>query len=150
LRPWGVEGTGWSVTTEVCRTLRADLERWQDRDLSGYRLLYLFLDGIYLRLRPEDKGDRCGAVRPRDPLERSEGAVLHLVAIGDKESTTCWEAFLEDLKARGMNDPVLAVVDGNAGVRKALRHKFRRPWCSGVRCTDCAMSSPSCRRSRAH
>jgi transposase-like protein len=51
--------------------------------------------------------------------------LLHL-AVGDKESTACWEAFFEDMKARGLNDPLLAVVDGNAGARKALRHKFSR------------------------
>lgn len=118
----GVEGTGRSVITEVCRSLRADLERWQDRDLSEYRLLYLFLDGIYLRLCPEDKGT-VAVLCAYGILWNGQKVLLHL-AIGDKESTTCWEAFLEDLKARGMNDPVLAVVDGNAGVRKALRHKF--------------------------
>lgn len=118
----GVEGTGRSVITEVCRSLRGDFARWQERDLSEHRLLYLFLDGIYLRLRPEDKG-KVAVLCAYGILWNGQKVLLHL-AIGDKESTTCWEAFLEDLKARGLNDPVLAVVDGNAGVRKALRHKF--------------------------
>src|SRR5574337_2062943 len=118
----GVEGTGRSVITEVCRTLRADFERWQERDLSEYRLMYLFLHGIYLRLRPEDT--RAVAVLCAYAILGSGQKVLLHLALGDKESTTCWEAFLEDLKARGLNEPVLAVVDGNAGVRKALRHKF--------------------------
>lgn len=34
----GVEGTGRSVITEVCRSLRGDLARWQERDLSEHRL----------------------------------------------------------------------------------------------------------------
>lgn len=118
----GVEGTGRSVITEVCRSLRGDFERWQDRDLSGYRLMYLFLDGVYLRLRPEDK--RTVAVLCAYGILWSGQKVLLHLALGDQESTVCWEAFLEDLKARGMNDPLLAVVDGNSGVRKALRHKF--------------------------
>lgn len=33
---------------------------------------------------------------------------------------------MEDLKARGLTDPLRAIVDGNAGVRKALRHKCPR------------------------
>src|SRR3989442_15673883 len=45
----GVQETGRSVVTEVCKTLRVDLERWQNRDLSDLKLLYLFLDGIYLK-----------------------------------------------------------------------------------------------------
>jgi len=50
LEALGVEGTGRSVITEVCRTLRADLERWQDRDLSGYRLLALTNCLVKLRI----------------------------------------------------------------------------------------------------
>src|SRR5574337_918253 len=118
----GVEGTGRSVITAVCRSLRGDLARWQDRDLSEHRLLYLFLDGIYMRLRPDDKGT-VAVLCAYGILWNGQKVLLHL-AVGEKESTACWEAFLEDLKARGLNDPVLAVVDGNAGVRKALRHKF--------------------------
>ncbi len=35
----GVEDTGRSVISQVCRGLRGEFERWQDRDLSGYRLI---------------------------------------------------------------------------------------------------------------
>ncbi len=120
----GVEDTGRSVINQVCRNLRGEFERWQNRDVSGYRLMYLFLDGIYLRLRPEDTR-RVAVLCAYGMLWDGRKVLLHL-AVGDKESTTCWEAFLEDLKARGLIDPLLAIVDGNAGVRKALRHKFPR------------------------
>jgi transposase-like protein len=118
----GVEKTGRSVVGEVCRSLRVDFERWQERDLSEYRLMYLFIDGIYLRLRPEDKS-KVAVLAAYGMLWDGKKVLLHL-AVGDKESTACWEAFFEDMKARGLNDPLLAVVDGNAGARKALRHKF--------------------------
>lgn len=49
--------------------------------------------------------------------------LLHL-AIGDKESAACWEAFLEDMRQRGVDEPLLAVIDGNAGVRKAVGRKL--------------------------
>lgn len=120
----GVEKTGRSVIGEVCRSLRVDFERWQERDLSAHRLMYLFIDGIYLRLRPEDKS-KVAVLAAYGMLWDGKKVLLHL-AVGDKESTACWEAFFEDMKARGLNDPLLAVVDGNAGARKALRHKFSR------------------------
>lgn len=120
----GVEKTGRSVIGEVCRSLRVDFERWQERDLGEHRLMYLFLDGIYLRLRPEDKS-KIAVLAAYGMLWSGKKVLLHL-AVGDKESGACWEAFLEDMKARGLNDPLLAVVDGNAGARKALRHKFPR------------------------
>ena len=119
----GVEGTGRSVINEVCRTLRGDFERWQDRDLSECHVLYLFLDGIYMKLRPEDK--RKVAVLCAYGMQWDGRKVLLHMAVGDKESTACWEAFLEDTKRRGLNVPLLTVIDGNAGVRKAVEQKLR-------------------------
>jgi putative transposase len=118
----GVEGTGRSVITEVCKSLRADFERWQSRDLSELGVLYLFLDGIYLKLRPEDK--RAIAVLCAYGIQWNGKKVLLHLAIGDKESSACWEAFLEDMRQRGLSEPLLAVIDGNAGVRKAVGRKL--------------------------
>jgi transposase-like protein len=119
----GVEGTGRSVVNEVCRSLRGDFERWQDRDLSEFPVLYLFLDGIYLKLRPEDKSS-IAVLCAYGMLWDGRKVLLHL-AVGDKESTACWEAFLEDMKHRGLEVPLLTVIDGNAGVRKAVERKLR-------------------------
>lgn len=118
----GVEGTGRSVVGEVCKRLRGDFERWQNRDLSGYGLLYVFLDGIYLKLRPEDKRS-IPVLCAYGILWSGKKVLLHL-ALGDKESQACWEAFLEDMRQRGLPEPLLSVVDGNVGVRKAVRRKF--------------------------
>jgi putative transposase len=118
----GVEGTGRSVVTEVCRGLRGDFERWQSRDLSELGVLYLFLDGIYLKLRPEDK--RAIAVLCAYGIQWDGKKVLLHLAIGDKESGACWEAFLEDMRQRGLDEPLLAVIDGNAGLRKAVGRKL--------------------------
>ena len=46
------------------------------------------------------------------------------MAIGDKESKACREAFIEDMKGRGLNEPLLCVLDGNVGLRKAVGRKF--------------------------
>jgi len=118
----GVEQTGRTVVNEVCKSLRRDFERWQDRDLSGQKVLYMFLDGIYLKLRPEDK--RAVAVLCAYGMLWDGSKVLLHLALGDKESTACWEAFIEDMKQRGLPDPLLAVLDGNAGVRKAVSRKY--------------------------
>jgi putative transposase len=118
----GVEETGRSVVTEVCKGLRGDFEKWQNRDLSDCGVLYLFLDGIYLKLRPEDKRP-VAVLCAYGVLWSGKKVLLHL-AIGDKESGACWEAFLEDMRQRGLNEPLLVVIDGNAGVRKAVGRKL--------------------------
>jgi len=120
----GVEQTGRAVVNEVCRSLRGDFERWSERDLGGLEVLYVFLDGIYLRLRPEDRRPialLCAYGMMWDGCK----VLLHL-AVGDQESAACWEAFLEDMKRRNLGEPLLVVVDGNAGVRKAVRNKLAR------------------------
>ena len=117
-----VEQTGRTVIMEVCKSLRADYERWQDRDLSSHEIAYLFLDGIYLKLRPEDK--KGIAVLCAYGIRHDGKKVLLHLAIGDRESTACWEAFLEDMKQRELADPLLVVIDGNSGCKKAVKTKF--------------------------
>ncbi len=122
LEALGVEGTGRSVIGEVCQSLRGAFSRWQDRALEELELMYLFLDGTYLKLRPEDK--RPVAVLCAYGMTWEGRKVLVHMAIGDKESKACWEAFIEDMKMRELNDPLLCVIDGNVGLRKAVRRKF--------------------------
>jgi transposase-like protein len=117
-----VNGTGRSVIAEICQSLRPEFRQWQERSLKSLRVVYLFLDGIYLKLRPEDR--KAVAVLCAYGILADGRKVLVHLETGDKESTPCWEAFLEDMKRREMPDPLLVVIDGNAGVRKAVRHKF--------------------------
>ena len=118
----GVAGTGRSVISGVCQSLRPVFRRWQERDLADEPLVYLFLDGIYLKLRPEDR--RAAAVLCAYGILTDGRKVLLHLEIGDKESTTCWETFLEDMKRRGLRTPLMTVIDGNAGCRKAVKRKF--------------------------
>ncbi len=50
--------------------------------------------------------------------------VLLHVAPGTKESTECCRDFLEDLKRRGLSDPVLVVTDGAPGLIRAVEECF--------------------------
>lgn len=54
--------------------------------------------------------------------------VLFHLAVGDKESTVCWKGFFEDMKQRGLKEPLLVVIDGNSGLRKAVRESFPDSW----------------------
>lgn len=83
-----VKDRGRSVISQVlCRGLRGEVERWQNRDLSEYRLMTLFLDGIALRRRPEDT--RTIAVLCASGMLGDGRKVLLHLAIGDKACTRC-------------------------------------------------------------
>jgi transposase-like protein len=49
------------------------------------------------------------------------------------ESAAAWRAMTEDLARRGVTAPVLAVIDGNAGLREAVKTTW--PWIEVQRCT---------------
>lgn len=121
-----VEGVSKSTVSELCGQLKQDFARWQERDLSEHKILYLFCDGIYLRLRPED--EQAVAVLCAYGIKEDGRKVLLHLEVGDKESTVCWKSFFQDIKSRGLAEPLLAIMDGNSGLRKAVRESFPGAW----------------------
>lgn len=116
-------GAGLSATTITRLT-----SQWQDeartfcaRDLSGSDYVYLWVDGIHLKVRL-DQEKLCLLVMLG---VRADGR-KELVAItaGYRESTESWADLLRDCKRRGMTAPVLAVGDGALGFWKAVREVF--------------------------
>ena len=101
---------------------------WQDeaaafgtRDLSGTDFVYLWVDGIHLKVRLEQE-KLCLLVMIG---VRADGR-KQLVALTDgyRESSESWADLLRDCRRRGMAAPVLAVGDGALGFWKALREVF--------------------------
>ena len=90
--------------------------------MEAPEMVYLFLDGTYLKLKPADR--KAIAVLCAYGMTRDGRKVLLHLAVGDKESAACWEAFLDDMKARGLEEPLLCIIDGNPGLREAVRRKF--------------------------
>ena len=102
--------------------------RWQDeasafarRDLSQADYVYLWVDGIHLKVRLEQE-KLCLLVMIG---VRADGR-KELVALSDgyRESTESWADLLRDCRRRGMRAPVLAVGDGALGFWRALREVF--------------------------
>jgi len=102
--------------------------QWQDeakafgqRDLSQVDYVYLWVDGIHLKVRLEQE-KLCLLVMLG---VRADGR-KELVALADgyRESTESWADLLRDCRRRGMRAPVLAIGDGALGFWKALREVF--------------------------
>ena len=102
--------------------------QWQDeatafnaRPLTGLDYVYLWVDGIHLKVRLE-QDKVCLLVMIG---VRADGT-KELVALADgfRESAESWADLLRDCKRRGMAPPVLAVGDGALGFWKALRDVF--------------------------
>ena len=92
--------------------------RWLDRDLSGKRYVYFWVDGIYVQARLEDDA-QCLLVIIGATAEGKKELVG--LADGVRESAQSWKELLLDLKRRGLTiGPQLAVADGALGFWKAI------------------------------
>lgn len=110
-----------TAVSEISEALWAEYEEFTTRDLSEVKPLYLFLDGIAERLRP---GSKSEAVLCAWAITWSGRKVLIQLAPGTKESTDCVRQFLQDLKRRGLCDPVLVITDGAPGLIRAVEECF--------------------------
>jgi transposase-like protein len=106
-----------TAVSEIGERLWADYQEFAGRDLSEYGISYLFVDGIAERIRPGQK---------REPVLAAWGfsiegrkILLHLMA-GSKEDSETVSAFFQDMRNRGLGDPLLVTSDGAPGIIKAI------------------------------
>src|SRR5450755_771148 len=116
---FGEQVIGKSTVARVCKDTAARYAAWCERDLSEHDLVYLYLDAIYLKLRPDDEPAEGVLVAWGITLEGRK--VLLGLQLGSRESYDSWLDFGRDLNARGMRPPVLIVADGAPGIWKATR-----------------------------
>ena len=116
-------GAGLSATTitRLTSQWQDEAKTFPDRDLSNTDYVYLWVDGIHLKVRLEQE-KLCLLVMIG---VRSDGR-KELVALTDgyRESTESWADLLRGCRRRGMAAPVLAVGDGALGFWKAMREVF--------------------------
>lgn len=105
-----------TAVSEITEALWQEYEAFATRDLSDIDPLYLFVDGLAERLRPGAPRD---AVLVAWAITWSGKKVLIHVTPGTKASTDCCREFFEDLKRRGLADPVLVITDGAPGLIRA-------------------------------
>ena len=99
-----LSGHGVSRTTvsRITERLNEDLEQFRTADLSGHDVLYLILDGTYIKYR-------VGAER-KEPIlvaygYRTDGKkVLLHVGPGNRESYDNWKTFLQEMVRRVAGD----------------------------------------------
>ena len=107
-----------SVVARLRNEWEADYTRWQRRDLSARRYVYVWADGIYLQARMEPQAECMLVLIGATPEGKKE---LLGFQVGQRESAQSWRELLVDLKARGLViAPELATGDGALGFWKAL------------------------------
>jgi putative transposase len=111
-----------SVVARLKSDWQGEYERWQQRDLSARRYVYIWADGVYLQARMEPQAECMLVIIGATPEGKKE---LVGFQVGTRESAQSWHELLIGLKARGLAmAPELAVGDGALGFWRALEEAF--------------------------
>lgn len=117
------KGLSPNVVSRLKAQWADEWKRWDQRDLSGKRWVYWWVDGIHTGAKSEGNDGQCllviMGVTPEGRKERVA------IADGFRESKASWQEVLLGLKQRGLQSgPLLAVGDGAMGFWAALEEVF--------------------------
>jgi len=107
-----------SSVSAVTSSLNEEYQKFINRDLSKYDLIYLFVDGVYESLR-RISGRKEAILCAWGILATGEKIMLHL-SLGNKENYETWKEFFREMLTRGLRVPMLVVSDGAPGLTKAI------------------------------
>jgi putative transposase len=119
-----------SSASRICQELRERYRAFRERDLSRVELVTLFLDAIYLPVRPS--GAKEGVLLAWGIDSGGERVLLDL-CLGMRESEEDWLALGRGLSRRGLGAPLLVVSDGAPGLMAAIEALW--PRADRQRCT---------------
>ena len=108
-----------SAVSRVIAALKGGLEAWRTRSLTDLDVIYVYLDGFALRVRSGGKVVSVPVLGVVGVLVDG-GKQLLVLELCAGESFAAWKGCLDDLVARGLPAPVLCIIDGNAGLRRAV------------------------------
>ena len=119
-----------SAVSRIVARLKALVATWQGRDLSTERYAVIFLDGFHLKVRLAKRVVSVPVLAALGVADDGQKCLLQL-RVAASEAEVTWGALVTDLQQRGLAAPLLLVVDGNGGLKNALKQ-----W-EGVRIQRC-------------
>jgi len=119
-----------SAVSRIVARLKVLFTSWQGRDLSTERYPIVFLDGFHLKVRVARRVVSVPVLAALGAAENGQKCLVDL-RIAASEAAATWGGVVASLQERGLAAPLLLVVDGNAGLKKALER-----W-EGVRVQRC-------------
>ena len=124
-----------STISRLNARFKAEYQDWTRSSLAAVPIVYVWVDGIYIKAGIADERACLLVVMGADVTGKK-----HLLAMeeGYRESKESWLEVLRNLKARGMNEPALAVGDGGLGFWAAVgevwhQTKQQRCWVHKMR-----------------
>jgi putative transposase len=123
---------GKDVVSRTWRKVRTDWEAWNKRPLAEEPIVRLILDGTVVRVRLDRKATAISLLVVLGVRRDGQKVLLAVRNMGG-ESEAAWRGVLDDLVARGLRTPEFLIVDGAAGLERALAALW--PGVPAQRCT---------------
>jgi len=108
-----------SSISRLVGRLEGLFSQWRSRSLAREAVVVMYLDAIALRVRIVKKVISVPVLVGLGVKEDGHKVIMDL-ELFQSESSSCWEGFVEGLVSRGLKAPLLAIIDGNKGLRSAL------------------------------
>jgi len=119
------KGLSANVVVRLKEQWGTEYDEWMKRDLSGKQYVYVWADGIHVKVRLEDDANKKQCILVLMGATADGKKELIAVLDGYRESEQSWSELLLDLKHRGLTTPPkIAVGDGALGFWAALRKVF--------------------------
>ena len=128
----GVSLLSRTAVSQVTERLWREYEAFAARDPSEFAVAYFFVDGVAERLHAGLPARRCSVPGHQRGRPAGVGSTWRRASRKIRRAVT---AFFEDLKRRGLTDPLLTVTDGAPGLIRAVET------CSPGRCASAAWST---------
>jgi putative transposase len=110
---------GKDTVSRVWRKVKSDWDAWNARSLVDEPIVRLILDGTVVRVRLDRKATSISLLVVLGVREDGQKVLLAIKSMGG-ESTEAWRTVLDDVISRGLCRPQFLIVDGAAGLDKAI------------------------------
>jgi putative transposase len=107
------------TVSRVWRKVESDWKAWNQRSLVDEPIVRLILDGTVVRVRLDKKATTICLLVVLGVREDGQKVLLAVKNMGG-ETAQAWRVVLDDLIKRGLRKPEFLIVDGGAGLEKAL------------------------------
>ena len=110
---------GKDVVSRTWRKVKSDWDAWNARSLADEPIVRLILDGTVVRVRLDRKATSILLLVVIGVRTDGQKVLLAVKSMGS-ESAEAWRTVLDDLIKRSLRRPEFLVVDGAAGLDKAI------------------------------
>lgn len=140
----GVDGISKSQVSEICSTIKEEVDSYFNAPLTETSWPYVYLDACYIKVRQQKRVVSKAVIMAIGVNDQGMRRVLGL-RVTDSEATIFWQDFLNSLIDRGLKGCQLVISDAHKGLKEAidkvlLGASWQRCWVHFIRNLLCHTS----------